>query len=159
MRKHTFLNPTYENMNRFCKCGVKEDEEHLYSSQEIHPEAKQKNKGTGRENTELQNHRLAQVERDFKDHLIPNPCCGQGHLSLGQVVPNLIQPGLELVQGWGIHNLCQGLATRFWGELTNIQEEREAKWQRKACEGIRSSVISFCSSQCHLSKHEPSNIC
>lgn len=38
--------------------------------------------------------------KDLKNH--STPCCGQGHLSLDQVGPRIIQPGLD--QGWGIQN-------------------------------------------------------
>lgn len=42
-------------------------------------------------------------------------CCGQGHLQLDQVAQNLIQPGLEHLQGWGIYrflgNQCHCLTT------------------------------------------------
>ena len=33
------------------------------------------------------------------------PCYMQGHQSLDQAVQSHIQPGLECLQGWGIHNL------------------------------------------------------
>lgn len=33
----------------------------------------------------------------------PTHCHEQGHLSLAQVVPSLIQTGLEYFQGWGVH--------------------------------------------------------
>lgn len=53
--------------------------------------------------------------RDLKDNPIPTPLLCQGHLPLNQVIQNLIQPGLEYLQGWGIYrflgNLCQCLAT------------------------------------------------
>ena len=44
------------------------------------------------------------VGKDLKDHLVPIPCPGQGHLPLDQVVPNPVQRGLEHFQGWGTHN-------------------------------------------------------
>uniref|UniRef100_A0A8B9GBL4 Interleukin 13 receptor subunit alpha 2 n=1 Tax=Amazona collaria TaxID=241587 RepID=A0A8B9GBL4_9PSIT len=34
-----------------------------------------------------------------------NPCHGQGHLQPHQVAQNHIQPGLQCLQGWGIHHL------------------------------------------------------
>ena len=33
------------------------------------------------------------------------PCYVQGHQPLNQAAQNHIQPGLECLQGWGIHNL------------------------------------------------------
>ena len=57
-----------------------------------------------------QNHRMAQVGRDLKDHESPTPRHRQGHqpshLILDQTARDPIQPGLEHLQGWGIHNLC-----------------------------------------------------
>lgn len=35
------------------------------------------------------------VEKDLKDHLIPDPCHGPGYLPPDQVVQDHIQPGLE----------------------------------------------------------------
>lgn len=41
---------------------------------------------------------------DLKDHLLAtHPVVGGD--SLGKVAQGLIQPGCELCQGWGIHNL------------------------------------------------------
>lgn len=40
-----------------------------------------------------ENHRMVWVRRGLKDHLIPIPCCTQGHLPRGQVVQSPIQPG------------------------------------------------------------------
>ncbi|NXG55756.1 PR40A factor, partial [Hemiprocne comata] len=42
--------------------------------------------------------------RDLKDHLVPNPLHGQGHLPPDQVAPSPIQPALEHFQGWGSHS-------------------------------------------------------
>ena len=33
------------------------------------------------------------------------PCCVQGCIPLDQAAQSHIQPGLECLQGWGIHNL------------------------------------------------------
>jgi len=44
------------------------------------------------------------VGRDLKDHLVPTPCPGQGHLPLDQVAQSRIQPGLESFQGGGSHS-------------------------------------------------------
>jgi len=44
------------------------------------------------------------VGRDLKDHPVPNPRHGQGHLPLDQAAPSPIQPGLECFQGGGSHN-------------------------------------------------------
>ena len=51
---------------------------------------------------------MAWVGRDLKDHESPTPCRMQGHqhphLILDQAAQGPIQPGLERLQGWGIHN-------------------------------------------------------
>ena len=47
------------------------------------------------------------LEGNLKDHLIPTPCHGQGHLPPAQVAQSPIQPGLGHCQGWGIHS-CSG---------------------------------------------------
>ncbi|EOA97032.1 hypothetical protein Anapl_17450, partial [Anas platyrhynchos] len=44
------------------------------------------------------------VGRDLKDHPVPPPCHGLGHLPLDQVAQSPIQPGLEHLQGWGTHS-------------------------------------------------------
>jgi len=52
---------------------------------------------------------MAWVGRDLKDHQAPMPRHRQGHqpphLILDQAVQGPIQPGLEHLQGWGIHSL------------------------------------------------------
>jgi len=45
------------------------------------------------------------VEKDRSDHLIPTPCCVQGRQPAAQATQSHIQPGLECLQGWGIHSL------------------------------------------------------
>ena len=55
---------------------------------------------------------MAWVGRDLKDHESPTPPCHrQGHqpphLILDQTVQGPIQPGLEHLQGQGIHNLSE----------------------------------------------------
>jgi len=56
---------------------------------------------------ESQNHRLAWVGRDPKDHPVPNLGHRQGqqppYLVLDEAAQGPIQPGLEHPQGWGIH--------------------------------------------------------
>jgi len=44
------------------------------------------------------------VGRDLKDHLVLNPCHGQGHLPLDHYAQSLIQPGPEHFQRGGIQN-------------------------------------------------------
>ena len=48
---------------------------------------------------------MAWVEKDHNDHLIPTSCYVQGHQPADQAAQSHIQPGLECLQGWGIHSL------------------------------------------------------
>jgi len=45
------------------------------------------------------------IEKDHIAHPVPTPCCVQGRQPLDQAAQSHIQPGLECLQGWGIHNL------------------------------------------------------
>jgi len=42
---------------------------------------------------------------DHNDHQVSTPCCVQGCQLPDQVAQSHIQPGLECLQGWGIHTL------------------------------------------------------
>ena len=63
----------------------------------------------GSSNTGKKYHRMAWVERSPKAHQVSTPCHRQAHqpadLALEQVAQGPIQPGLEHLQGWGIHRL------------------------------------------------------
>ena len=48
---------------------------------------------------------MAWVEEDHKDHQVPTPCYVQGRQPADQAAQSHIQPGLECLQGWGIHSL------------------------------------------------------
>ena len=49
---------------------------------------------------------MAWIEKDHNDHLVFNPSCYvQGHQPPDQAAQSHIQPGLECLQGWGIHSL------------------------------------------------------
>lgn len=50
-----------------------------------------------------QNWRVAWIGRDLKDHLIPAPCPGQGHLSGEQLAQSPNHLGLEHFLVWDIH--------------------------------------------------------
>jgi len=50
---------------------------------------------------ESKNYRLAEVERDLKDHRAPTHSCGQDCPPTAQAAQGPIQPGLECLQGWG----------------------------------------------------------
>jgi len=46
---------------------------------------------------------MAWVEKDHSAHWVPTPCYVQGHQPPAQAAQSHIQPGLECLQGWGIH--------------------------------------------------------
>ena len=48
---------------------------------------------------------MAWVEKDHNDHLVSTPCYVQGRQPPDQAARSHIQPGLECLQGWGIHSL------------------------------------------------------
>jgi len=48
---------------------------------------------------------MAWVEKDHSAHLVPTPCYVQGCQPADQAAQSHIQPGVECLQGWGIHNL------------------------------------------------------
>jgi len=48
---------------------------------------------------------MAWVEKDHNAHPVPTPCYVQGHQPPDQAAQSHIQPGLEYLQGCGIHNL------------------------------------------------------
>ena len=48
---------------------------------------------------------MAWVEKDHCDHGVPTPCYVQGLQPADQAAQSHIQPGLECLQGWGIHSL------------------------------------------------------
>jgi len=48
---------------------------------------------------------MAWVEKDHSDHRVSTPCYVQGHQPADQAAQRHIPPGLECLQGWGIHSL------------------------------------------------------
>ena len=48
---------------------------------------------------------MAWAEKDHSDHRVSTPCCVQGRQPPDQAAQSHIQPGLECLQGWGIHSL------------------------------------------------------
>ena len=50
-------------------------------------------------------HRMAWVEKDHSAHPVPTLCYVQGRQPADQAAQSHIQPGLECLQGWGIHSL------------------------------------------------------
>ena len=51
------------------------------------------------------------AEKDHSAHPVPTPCYVQGQQPAVQAAQSHIQPGLECLQGWGIHSL--------FGQLVN----------------------------------------
>ena len=48
---------------------------------------------------------MAWVEKYHNAHPVPTPCYVQGRQPAAQAAQSHIQPGLECLQGWGIHSL------------------------------------------------------
>ena len=48
---------------------------------------------------------MAWVEKAHNAHPVPTPCYVQGRQPADQAAQSHIQPGLERLQGWGIHSL------------------------------------------------------
>jgi len=48
---------------------------------------------------------LIELEETFRGHLVQPPCSEQGHLQLDQIAQSPVQPGLECLQGSGLHCL------------------------------------------------------
>jgi len=48
---------------------------------------------------------MAWVEKNHNDHLVSTPRYVQGRQPAAQAAQSHIQPGLECLQGWGIHSL------------------------------------------------------
>jgi len=48
---------------------------------------------------------MARVEKNHNAHVVPTPCYVQGRQPPAQAAQSHIQPGLECLQGWGIHSL------------------------------------------------------
>jgi len=52
-------------------------------------------------------HRMAWVGKDHNAHPVPTPFYVQGRQPADQAAQSHIQPGLECLQGWGIHSLLR----------------------------------------------------
>jgi len=48
---------------------------------------------------------MAWVEKAHSAHPVPTPCYVQGRQPAALAARSHIQPGLEYLQGWGIHSL------------------------------------------------------
>ena len=62
---------------------------------------------------------MAWVEKDHNAHPVPTPWYVQGRQPAAQAAQSHIQPGLECLQGWGIHSLLGQpvqCVTTLWGK-------------------------------------------
>ena len=62
---------------------------------------------------------MAWVAKEHSAHPVPTPCYVQGHQPADQAAQSHIQPGLECLQGWGIHSLLGQpvqCVTTLWGK-------------------------------------------
>ena len=66
---------------------------------------------------------MAWVEKGHNTHPVPTPCYVQGHQPAAQAAQSHIQPGLECLQGWGVHSLLgqpvQCVTTLFCPETSH----------------------------------------
>ena len=61
---------------------------------------------------------MAWVEKDHSAHPVPTPCYVQGRQPAAQAAQSHIQPGLECLQGWGIHSLLGQPVPVLWVQPT-----------------------------------------
>ena len=62
---------------------------------------------------------MAWVEKDHNEHPVSAPCYVQGRQPAAQAAQSHIHPGLECLQGWGIHSLLGQpvqYVTTLWGK-------------------------------------------
>jgi len=65
------------------------------------------------------NPRMAWVAKEHSAHPAPTPCYVQGRQPAAHAAQSHIQPGLECLQGWGIHSLLGQpvqCVTTLWGK-------------------------------------------
>jgi len=70
---------------------------------------------------------MAWVEKDHNAHLNSAPCYVQGRQPAAQAAQSHIQPGLECLQGWGIHSLLGQpvqCVTTLWLKCVNVLGEQ-----------------------------------
>jgi len=71
------------------------------------------------------NHRMAWVEKAHNAHPVPTPRYVQGHQPAARAAQSHIQPGLECLQGWGIHSLLGQpvqCVTTLWGKNFHLKK-------------------------------------
>ena len=65
---------------------------------------------------------MAWVEKDHNAYLVSTPCYVQGRQPPDQAAQSHIQPGLECLQGWGIHNLLGQSVPVILRDFSNLNE-------------------------------------
>lgn len=79
------------------------------------------------------NHRMVWVQRDIKNHPVPNACHVQGHLPLNQITQSHMQPGLGDLQGLGVHKwdsikqMKTGISRILW-VVSQVMDDRAHPW-------------------------------
>ena len=124
---------------------------------------------------------MAWVEKDRNAHPVPTPCYVQGRQPAAQAAQSHIQPGLECLQGWGIHSLlgqpvqcvttlcvspfdawerCPAHCCQCWGRsacpglgVSRKQSSRGKRHSQKVLllPGVGESVLSFPRSRTRMS--------
>ena len=88
---------------------------------------------------------MAWIEKDHSAHPVPTPCYVQGRQPAAQAAQSHIQPGLECLQGWGIHSLLGQpvqCVTTFWVKNFLLKRGEGAKgWEKHVV-----PVLSLCPS-------------
>jgi len=82
---------------------------------------------------QTKNHRMAWVEKDHNDHLVPTPCYVQGRQPADRAAQSHIQPGLVCLQGWGTHtslsNLFSASPPSVWEGKVCLQPGNRCQFQ------------------------------
>ena len=96
----------------------------------------------------IYDHRMAWVGRDLKDHQLQPLCCRQGcqppYLILDQAAQGPIQPGLEHLQGWGIHKAHVVTDVRSFHYPINSRSESLSRSGKRT--GQKHTYLSLCQS-------------
>ena len=91
---------------------------------------------------------MAWVEKDRNDHPISSSCYVQGRQPADQAAQSHVQPGLECLQGWGIHSLLGQpvqCVTTLWVKRckSNFWCDSGWAWSRSSCRGGFARVYSW----------------
>jgi len=83
------------------------------------------------------------VEKDHNGHLVSTPCSVQGRQPPDQAAQSHIQPGLERLQGWGIHNILRQPVTVRHHLLCKKLPPKKTPFYTKLCKKLppKTSII------------------